>query len=139
LRPILDEIKKYDSKDIFDGWAKYKSILKEAENVTAVPERSSSIYSSIASQTTSILSSLVGGGLNRKESYGPANTVEQLERTSDLVTSKLKSDFKRLLVQEKQLVEERRKAIEAHKEKLQKSDLTLLDYLMGNAPQPESD
>jgi hypothetical protein len=131
----LNEVKSFDENNITHGWELYKNNLKLKDMKPEVPQQQTSFYGSIAKETTNVLSSLVGGGIVKKETtFGPANNVDQLEKTSKLIRENLSREYKKFLVQEKLIKVERLEAMEKHKALLAESDLSLMDYMMGNVP-----
>lgn len=134
----MKEVKSFDESNISHAWELYKNNLKLKDMKPEVSQEQSSFYGSIAKETTNVLSSLVGGGIVKKETaFGPANNVHQLEKTSKLIRENLHREYKKFLVQEKLIKIERMEAMEKHKALLAESDLSLMDYLMGNVPGPE--
>lgn len=136
LRPLLDEINKVDLEDAPRAWEVYKDALKEKERVDLpAQQEAEGVVSKVVSTTGSVFKSLLGAGPMKKQ-YSYGTSIGQIENACRQIREGIKNDYERFLKAEKKMMEEQKMMIKKHQEDLKNSDLKLIDYIMGNVPQP---
>jgi hypothetical protein len=135
LRPVMNEIRKFDSDDISNGWSLYKKQLKEVKSDTP---SENGLIGNLVNQGGSVLRTLLGGdfGSNRNQQIEKVRSIEQLEYSCDKLAKALSSEYKRFQKYEKKLIDQHIEQFKKHQQELENQDFTLMDYMTGNVPQP---
>ena len=137
IRPLLTSLKEIDKEDIPRAWEIYKeNIRNQARSkdlALVAPKAQSSFFSTIANTFQAIAGVGTGGLATARPSNSSIDRIETY-------CAGIRKALDRELINHAKNVEKYRKEqdemIEKQIEEIKKSDLKLIDYLMGNAPQP---
>ena len=135
IRPLISALNDLDRNDIPKAWTLYKEQLRSVDQKD-LPVSTGSTSGSLISSVTSTLQQLVGGAGSIASSRKEFTSIDRLEKYCADTRKVLDREYKKLSKNLESQRKEQEEMIQKQIEEIKNSDLKLIDYIMGNVPQP---